>query len=200
LSGAMEKVVHVPLWLVQLVTGAKSFRDNPIIGSRHLNRLGLHALRRRTADRSSGIFCRVTPADPRQAGMGAQAKSDGTESADRMHAEGSFRISDHDRGMLGLPAPVRMAVPANTLVVADTSGFHARSQSLRPSHRVEIYATFRRSPFLPWTGGHFLSLPPISGRHAAIEMSLQRLFLSTGFGRGSWTIVQGVSPFDPPRL
>ena len=93
-----------------------------------------------------------------------------------------------------------MAVPANTLVVADTSGFHARTQSLRPSHRVEIYATFRRSPFLPWTGGHLLALPWISGRHAGIEMRLQRLFSSAGFGRGSWTIVEGVSPFDPPRL
>jgi ectoine hydroxylase-related dioxygenase (phytanoyl-CoA dioxygenase family) len=122
------------------------------------------------------------------------------DSADRMHAEGSFRLSEADRVALGLPEPVRMAVPANTLIIADTSGFHARTQSLGPSHRVEIYATFRRSPFLPWTGGHLLALPSIAGRHAAIEMGLQRLFASAGFGRGSWTIVEGVSPFDPPRV
>ncbi len=47
------------------------------------------------------------------------------DSPDRMHAEGSFRISERDRAVLGLPVPVRMTVPANTLVVADTSGFHA---------------------------------------------------------------------------
>ena len=34
-----------PLWLAQLATGAKSFRDNPIIGSQRLNTLGLHATR-----------------------------------------------------------------------------------------------------------------------------------------------------------
>jgi ectoine hydroxylase-related dioxygenase (phytanoyl-CoA dioxygenase family) len=339
-------IVRAPLWLAQLATGAKSFRDNPILGSPRLNRMGLHAFRRRTADRMGGdrrqrlarglsaaereafdaqgyvvrrnaleesVFeallrearsLKVAAREMRQgstvtrrigldrallaampatramiedasirslihyagsyageptfqiqsviAGAGPNAADPQTlfhadtfhptakawlfledvadeggpfayipgshrltaarldwerrqslvarESSDRMHAEGSFRISENDRAALGLPAPVRMAVPANTLVVADTSGFHARSPSLQPSHRVEIYATFRRSPFLPWTGGHLLSLPPVSGRHAAIEMRLQRLFSSAGFGRGSWTIVEGVSPFDPPRV
>jgi ectoine hydroxylase-related dioxygenase (phytanoyl-CoA dioxygenase family) len=122
------------------------------------------------------------------------------DSADRMHAEGSFRISETDRVALGLPAPVRMVVAANTLVIADTSGFHARSVSPHPSHRVEIYATFRRGPFLPWTGGHLLALPWISGRHAAIEMGLQRIFKSAGFGRGSWSIVEEASPYDPARV
>lgn len=342
----MSHIIRAPLWLAQLVTGAKSFRDNPVIGSYRLNQMGLHALRRSSADRlgalrrrrlaspltaaeqetfenqgyvvrkralDEGLFralrreaenLKVVAREMRQGGTvtrrigldrnllmtlpalrsviedasirslihyaGSHAgeptfqiqsviaaagpniadpqtsfhadtfhptakawlflddvAEDGgplayipgshrltaarlawerrqsltaRQSSDRMHAEGSFRISDADRAALGLPAPVRMTVPANTLVVADTSGFHARSPSLTPSHRVEIYATFRRSPFLPWTGGHILALPPISGRHAAIEMRLQRMFASAGFGRGSWTIVDGVSPFDPPRI
>lgn len=341
----MTNIVRAPLWLAQVVTGAKSFRDNPIIGSERLNRMGLHAVRRRVADRmgeqrrqrlaghlsaaeretfdrqgfavrhqavEEALFralrreagaMKVVAREMRQGGTATRrigldrallaslpalralvedvsirdlihyagsyageptfqiqsviasgpnsadpqtlfhadtfhptAKAwlfleDVTEdggpfayipgshrltparldwerrqsltarqSADRMHAEGSFRLSEADRVALGLPEPVRMAVPANTLIVADTSGFHARTQSLRPSHRVEIYATFRRSPFLPWTGGHLLAQPPISGRHAAIEMGLQRTFAFAGFGRGSWTIVEGVSPFDPPRL
>jgi ectoine hydroxylase-related dioxygenase (phytanoyl-CoA dioxygenase family) len=341
----MGDIVRAPLWLAQVVTGAKSFRDNPIIGSPRLNRMGLHALRRRVADRMAGqrrqslasplgtaereafdkqgfvvrhraleegAFralhreaenLKVVAREMRQGGTvtrrigldrdllaelpamrsmvedrairdlihyagsyggeptfqiqsvmasgpnsedpqtlfhadtfhptakawlflddvaddrgpfayipGSHRLTDARldwerrqsltarQSADRMHAEGSFRLSDADRAALGLPEPIRMAVPANTLVVADTSGFHARTQSLNPSHRVEIYATFRRSPFLPWTGGHLLSIPPISGRHAATEMRLQRMFASAGFGRGAWTIVDGVSPFDPPRL
>jgi ectoine hydroxylase-related dioxygenase (phytanoyl-CoA dioxygenase family) len=342
----MTNIVRAPLWLAQLVTGAKSFRDNPVIGSSRLNRMGLHVFRRQIADRmgaqrrrrlvrpltagereafdAQGFVVRqhalgenlfralrhevedlkVVAREMRQGGTvtrrigldrrllerlpatrslvedtairslihyagsyageptfqiqsviaaaGPNSADPQTEfhadtfhptakawlflddvadeggplayipgshrltaarlewereqsltardSSDRMHAEGSFRISEDDRVALGLPAPVRMTVPANTLVVADTSGFHARSTSLKPSHRVEIYATFRRSPFLPWTGGHLLALPPISGRHAAIEMRLQRLFASTGFGRGSWTIVEGVSPFDPPAI
>lgn len=34
-----------PVWLLSLLTTAKSFKDNPIIGSRTLNRLGLHVIR-----------------------------------------------------------------------------------------------------------------------------------------------------------
>lgn len=343
---AVSHILRAPFWLAQLATGAKSFRDNPMIGSRCLNRIGLHAFRRRAADalgrhrrrllasrlgaaereafdlqgfvvrrqaldedvfralRSEAEGLRVAGREMRQGGTVTRrigldralltslpaarsivedpsmlglihyaasyageptfqiqsviAETDGgradpqtqlhadtfhptakawlfledvaeddgpvayvpgshrltaarldwerqqsltaRDSPDRMHAEGSFRISDADRVALSLPPAVRMAVPANTLVVADTSGFHARSPSRRPSHRVEIYATLRRNPFLPWTGGHLLSMPPISGRHAAIEMQLQRLFASAGFGRGSWTEFSGVSPFDPPRI
>ncbi len=34
-----------PLWLFALFTGAKSFRDNPVIGNPLLNKLGLHVIR-----------------------------------------------------------------------------------------------------------------------------------------------------------
>lgn len=39
------------MWLLALATGAKSFADNPILGSRRLNRLGLHESRVRLAHR-----------------------------------------------------------------------------------------------------------------------------------------------------
>jgi len=41
----MNNIIKIPLWLFELVTTAKSFRDNPIIGSPLLNRLGLHVIR-----------------------------------------------------------------------------------------------------------------------------------------------------------
>jgi hypothetical protein len=66
--------------------------------------------------------------------------------------EGSFRVTDDDLTRLGLPRPRLFAVPANTLVVADTFGFHARGPSVRPSLRVEIFAIGSRSPFTPWSG------------------------------------------------
>ena len=53
---------------------------------------------------------------------------------------------------LGFGEPKAFAVPQNTLVVADTVGFHARGLSARPSVRVEIWAYGRRNPFLPWLG------------------------------------------------
>jgi len=41
----------VPLWLLQVGTGAKSFVDNPILGSRRLNERGLHVGRLKLAHR-----------------------------------------------------------------------------------------------------------------------------------------------------
>jgi len=58
---------------------------------------------------------------------------------------------------LGLPEPRIFAVPANTLIVADTFGFHARGPSAGRSVRVEIWAYGRRSPFVPWPGFDFWS-------------------------------------------
>src|SRR5688572_27455835 len=43
------RYLMAPLWVAQLATGAKSFRDNPIIGSAELNRRGLHARRAKLA-------------------------------------------------------------------------------------------------------------------------------------------------------
>ena len=64
--------------------------------------------------------------------------------------QGSFRADPDDLTALGLPEPRIFAVPANTLVVADTFGFHARGPSAGRSLRVEIWAYGRRSPFVPW--------------------------------------------------
>ncbi|MFC6670377.1 phytanoyl-CoA dioxygenase family protein [Marinobacterium aestuariivivens] len=41
--------LKLPIWLAELATSAKSFRDNPIIGSEALNRRGLHVFRKKLA-------------------------------------------------------------------------------------------------------------------------------------------------------
>ena len=43
------RIAAAPLWAVQLFTGAKSFRANGLIGSRTLNRMGLHVGRKLAA-------------------------------------------------------------------------------------------------------------------------------------------------------
>src|SRR3954467_1056435 len=40
---------RAPFWAAALLTGAKSFIDNPVLGSRRLNRAGLHVWRLRPA-------------------------------------------------------------------------------------------------------------------------------------------------------
>lgn len=86
------------------------------------------------------------------------------EGLDRLSARGSFRIENEELTELGLGPVHRFAVPANTLVVADTHGFHARALSAKAGKRIEIWAYSRRNPFIPWTGFHPLSIPGIAER------------------------------------
>ncbi|RVT91171.1 phytanoyl-CoA dioxygenase family protein [Sphingomonas crocodyli] len=74
------------------------------------------------------------------------------DEGDRLSARGSFRIERQHLAELGLPQPMTLAVPANTLVVADTFGFHARGETREPSTRIELWAYNRRNPFTPYAG------------------------------------------------
>jgi hypothetical protein len=313
----LTSVLKSPLWLIQLATGAKSFKDNPIIGSKRLNRMGLHAARIRAAhamaaSRRRRLARHVDPADRAQFDaqgyvaipnflpadafeairasiMGQKfparemlqgdtitrrmaidpamrhavpglahaletprlralvryvashaseplyyvqsilshvvdappdpqealhadtfhptmkawlfltdvAEDEGPftyvagshrltpqrlaweqarsmiapEGVDHLSARGSMRVREEELAGLGLPSPRRLAVRANTLVVADTCGFHARGPSVRPATRVELWAYSRRNPFLPWTGLDPLSLPGIAERRVGLLWS-----------------------------
>lgn len=83
---------------------------------------------------------------------------------DRLSARGSPRVGPDDLAAMRLPPAEALAVSANTLVVADTVGFHARGLAERSGERVEIWSYARRNPFLPWLGGDLLSLPGIAER------------------------------------
>lgn len=85
---------------------------------------------------------------------------------DRLSQRGSLRITATELHDLRLPEPTSFAVPANTLVVADTCGFHARADASGVSHRVELWAYCRRSPFLPWVGFDPLGWSPVAARRA----------------------------------
>jgi hypothetical protein len=116
---------------------------------------------------------------------------------DRLSSRGSLRIGAGELPALGLPAPMAFAVPANTLVVADTSGFHARGPSLRPSTRVEIWSYGRRNPFLPWTGLDVLSVPGIAERRATLAWAA-RDRLSRFIGQ-PWQARGAKTPAAPAR-
>lgn len=317
--------IALPWWTIQLATGAKSFRDNPLIGSRRLNRMGLHRARVRLAHWLAGkrrtrlagrltageraqfaeqgyimvpdllpagqfealreaVLKRVSPAremiqgdaitrriaidadmlrdisalrallrQPRWSGLMRYvasfdieplyyiqtiltqrvkarpdpqthlhadtfhptmkawffltdvAEEDGpltyvpgshrltperldwehekalvARDMDRLSARGSMRITPAELPRLGLPEPVRFTVPANTLVVVDTCGFHARGMSSRPAMRIELWAYSRRNPFLPWLGWDPLSIRGIAERRIPLLWALRDRF-------GRWT-------------
>ncbi|BAI94868.1 hypothetical protein Sj15T_27780 [Sphingobium sp. TA15] len=87
----------------------------------------------------------------------------------RLSARGSLRIDVSELTGLGLPQPSVFAVPANTLLIADTFGFHARSPASAPATRVEIWAYGRRNPFRPIKGWDVWSLPGIAERRIPLR-------------------------------
>jgi len=125
-----------------------------------------------------------------------RARSVNIDAADRLSQRGSLRIGPHELPGLGLPQPTPFAVPANTLVVVDTCGFHARGSSDGPVLRVELWAFSRRSPFLPWAGLDPLSWSPLAIRRlrwlTAIHDRLDRL----GLKKQHWRPAGMRSPFD----
>lgn len=87
-------------------------------------------------------------------------------------ARGSLRVNDKDLEDLGLPQPVAFEVPANTLVIANTNGFHRRGVATEVSNRMEIWAYSRTNPFNPFPGFGFQWYTRLS--HFAIEKYLAR--------------------------
>lgn len=65
---------------------------------------------------------------------------------------GSLRVSSHDLQAMDLPGPVSLAVPKNTLVVANTCGFHCRGRAKAGTSRLEIWSFSRTNPFNPFPG------------------------------------------------
>jgi Phytanoyl-CoA dioxygenase (PhyH) len=115
-----------------------------------------------------------------------QRKSVEIDGADRLSQRGSLRVRLDELTSLGLPQPTAVAVPANTLVVADTCGFHARAASDRPTLRIELWAYCRRSPFLPWTGFDLLSWGPIASRRAQSLTQILDWLGARGWAKQHW--------------
>jgi hypothetical protein len=106
-------------------------------------------------------------------------------------------ISRDELGELGLPQPELISAPANTLVVADTFGFHARGASTQATTRVEIWAFGRRNPFLPWTGLDPWSVAGLGLRKPNVYWKSVDLLERAGLGRQRWRPRAAVSAFDP---
>lgn len=116
--------------------------------------------------------------------------------ASRQHAGGAFRLDRSELKYLHLPQPTAFAVPANTLVVGDTFGFHARGASKRASVRIEIYASQRPNPFLPFTGFDTAMLPFVRGRKQVIPWLFEDLGVKLGLAKRKWFPVGSPRPRD----
>jgi hypothetical protein len=126
-----------------------------------------------------------------------RARSIHIRNSDRLSQRGSLRISPDELPALGLPAPTRFAVPANTLVVIDTCGFHARGNSNRPTVRAEIWAFVRRTPFLPWAAFDPLSWSPIAIRRATWLARIVDRLDQFGLKKQHWRPAGRRRPIEP---
>lgn len=126
-----------------------------------------------------------------------KSRSTSIATADRLSQRGSFRVGADELPDLGLPSPHRFLVPANTLVVVDTCGFHARGPSTQPVVRVEIWAYSRRNPFLPWTGLDPLSWRPFVRRREGWLLHFVDLLDRLGLKKQVWHPAGRRRPLDP---
>lgn len=107
-------------------------------------------------------------------------------SLDRLSARGSLRVSQDALRRMGYGEPRTFSVKRNTLVVADTSGFHSRGPSNHPATRIEIWGYGRRNPFLPWTGWDIQGLPGLKGRFVPLYWRVRDLGEALGLRRNPW--------------
>ncbi|WP_158601879.1 phytanoyl-CoA dioxygenase family protein [Pararobbsia silviterrae] len=126
---------------------------------------------------------------------------DAATSADPLTAEGSLRVTEAELARLGYAPPVSLAVGANSLVIADTSGFHKRATSADQARRISIWAYSRSNPFLPWAGGDLTRLLPAA--HSAglhLFWFAQDQVKRMRKARGGWRWVGVRTPATPPVL
>lgn len=115
------------------------------------------------------------------------------------HGYGSFRISPAELQRFGY-VPETVSVKANTLVIADTRGFHGRTPSRKPTMRISLDVYLRRSPFWPWIGFDISSLPFLRGRSLGLYLGYLDL-LEKRFGRRSiWRDVGNIPVDAPARI
>jgi len=134
---------------------------------------------------------------PERAAWEQEQSVQAADARNKLHARGSFRLTAEEAKQMGFSDPVAFNVPGNSLVVADTHGFHARGKSERPSVRVGIYGSLRRNPFLPVTGLDPFSLPGIKGRQAQIHMKELQLKARWRGVKGSHRYAGKISITEP---
>jgi hypothetical protein len=115
---------------------------------------------------------------------------------ERLSRRGSFRIDPAELGTLDLPPPKAVAVKANTLVVADMFGFHARGTSDHPTMRVEIWAYGRSSPFTPWAFSALWRSKAAARSRAGLFWWWGDRLEAMGIKRNVWRRRDDISAFD----
>lgn len=119
-------------------------------------------------------------------------------SPDRSTREGSLRIEPDEIARLGYGPPVKFAAKANTLIVADTSGFHRRGVTDKQTRRIAIWSYARSTPFKPWPGGDVIGAMGLDKRAVRVFWAVQDGVKKARGRQGGWGWVGERCATDPP--
>lgn len=121
------------------------------------------------------------------------------ENGDKYSSNGSFRATATDLASMGLGEPVSLSVPANTLVIANTHGFHRRGDAAKRSMRTEIWSISRSNPYNPLPGIDLPTLAKLQNKALVwYRMYCDRKAAKRG-AESSWHIVEARNTLDDPQ-
>lgn len=116
------------------------------------------------------------------------------------HRGGSLRVGPAELDEMRFPQAVKIAVPANTLVVADTHGFHGRTPSSKRTVRTELHAALRTNPFLPSSLLDAKSWPGIRERQFELLLAYEDFAIRHLGKRRHWHETPPVALDGPPTI
>ncbi len=115
---------------------------------------------------------------------------DRSQRRDGYSEKGSPRIDEAELTELGLGPPVSVLARANTLVVADTFGFHRRGDAAPGAARSEIWSYGRTNPFAPFAGLRASAIAKLEHRLAKEYWRFKDRDAASRGSRSSWHILE----------
>ncbi len=118
------------------------------------------------------------------------------QQADTYSKRGSMRASDDDLKTMGYGPRRAVTVKKNTLVVADTHGFHCRGQAQKNASRLEVWAFCRTNPFSVFSGFGSRFASRLENRGAKALWRLEDKRAAARGAKSSWHVVDSTKMFD----
>jgi len=122
-----------------------------------------------------------------------------SEQGDRYSSNGSFRATPEDLASMGMGDPVGLSVPANTLVIANTHGFHRRGDAAKRSMRTEIWSISRSNPFNPLPGIDLPALAKLQNKALTWFRSYSDKKAAKRGVQSSWHLIDARNTLDDPQ-
>lgn len=122
-----------------------------------------------------------------------------SQQGDKYSSNGSLRATPDDLATMGLSDPIALSVPANTLVIANTHGFHRRGDAATRSMRTEIWSISRSNPFNPFPSIDVPALAHLQNRALTWYRAYCDRKAEKNGEQSSWHVVDARNTLDDPQ-